>query len=71
MKLYELDRGLNFKIVGYDNEDSIFRLNNIDGMYSHCTHLASGSTQHIAAYTEIIPYVKDKYLGCTAPLCRY
>lgn len=60
MKLYELDRGLNFKIVGYDNEKSVFRLNNIDGMYSHCTHLDSGSTQHIAAYTEIIPCLEFK-----------
>jgi len=60
MKLYELDRGLNFRIAGYDNEEAVFRLNNIDVMYSHCTHLDSGATSHIATCTEIIPCLEYK-----------
>lgn len=54
MKLYELGRNEHFKIVGYDNEGSIFKLHHIDGMYSFCTD-SKGFIQHIAAHTEIIP----------------
>jgi hypothetical protein len=61
MKLYELNRGDNFKLT---EEPSIppdalegtaetkYKLNNIDGMYSHCRD-EQNNVYHFAAWTEV------------------
>lgn len=61
-RLYELRRGNLFKIV--DNnihvppgapevfKESVYKLHNIDGMFSFCTD-ENKQVVHIAAYTEV------------------
>lgn len=63
-KLYELPRNTLFRIVG-DTEifvppaappverGTVYKLHNIDGMYSYCTDTA-GNVFHIAAYSDVI-----------------
>lgn len=62
MKLYELHRGERFMlnidpvmppdISTYIDRARVYRLNNIDGMYSNVSD-AHGNTYHFAAWTEV------------------
>jgi hypothetical protein len=60
-KLYELHRKTQFKILEKAHvppdareaeQDMVYTLNSIDGMYSYCTG-ADGRVYHIAAFTEV------------------
>lgn len=62
MKLYELKRGTHFIVVDKETkvppaapivtQGDVLRLNNIDGMYSHCQDM-NGNVYHLAAWTEV------------------
>lgn len=52
MKLYELKRNTLFTLV---DDDRIYNLHHIDGMYSYVTD-AMNNVYHFAAWTEVTPY---------------
>jgi len=52
MKLYEVKRNTLFTLV---DDDRIYNLHNIDGMYSYVTD-AMNNVYHFAAWTEVEPY---------------
>lgn len=59
-KLYEVERGTVFSIPGVDD---LIYLHNLDGMYSYCTMFTGqhkGETAHIAAFTEVTPWIKKE-----------
>lgn len=60
-KLYDLERGAHFRVVhGLDvppdapevEFGTIYKLHNIDGMYSYCTD-KDGNVVHVAAYADV------------------
>ena len=59
-KLYELARGSLF-YCGMPNmadveEVQIYKLHNLDGMYSYCTNVKTGDVLHFAAYADVWEY---------------
>lgn len=61
MKLYELQQNTFFKMKenGHippdalqTNLETVYKLHNLDGMYSYCTDV-SGNVFHIAAFDEV------------------
>jgi hypothetical protein len=62
MKLYELKKGTWFNVVDKTTKvppgapkvraGFVYKLNNIDGMYSHCQDY-DGNVYHLAAWTEV------------------
>lgn len=71
LHLYDCERGTRFKLGQQTNErglrppgdctdvtDKVIRLNNLDGMYSHCT-LEDGTVVHIAADALVIIVSKE------------
>jgi hypothetical protein len=61
MKLHELAQGSYFRIQDGLNappgappvdKTMVYKLNNIDGMYSHC-HDDSGNVVHVVAWAEV------------------
>ena len=68
MKLYELERGSYFRILedGHIppdapevNMDEVYKLKNLDGLYSYCLD-SQGNVVHIAAYAEVVEVVYKK-----------
>lgn len=57
MKLYQLDRNQSFQIVGKE-DNGIYKLDHIDGMYSICYQGDTTTIVHLAAYSEIVPFPK-------------
>ena len=55
-KLYQLNRGAKFFVVGWTNDEPI-TLNRLDGMYSICTY--KGETAHIAGYAEVVEVINE------------
>ena len=61
-KLYELHRGECFQLLEHPKQppdimegadrNKMYILNNIDGMYSHCSD-TDGNVYHFAAWTEV------------------
>jgi len=69
-KLYECERGTKFQVheqaqtppdcLPAEN-NVVYRLRNIDGMYSYCTDI-EGNVVHIAAFTDV--EVLDEKVTC-------
>jgi hypothetical protein len=63
-KLYELPPNTRFKLLEQpkvppdsyevsDDSDVVYKLKNIDGMYSYCTDVETKEVHHFAAWTEV------------------
>jgi hypothetical protein len=63
-KLYELSPNTRFKLLeqpkvppdSYEVSDDsgvVYKLKNIDGMYSYCTNVKTKEVHHFAAWTEV------------------
>jgi len=64
-KLYELPPNTRFKLLeqpkvppdSYEVSDDscgvVYKLKNIDGMYSYCTNVETKEVHHFAAWTEV------------------
>jgi hypothetical protein len=66
MKLYELPRNSYFTFPD-DNTKQVFRLNNIDGMYSVCYDMQD-NLYHIAAFEEIEQFFPTKTVSNGKPI---
>ena len=63
--LYNLERFKLFRLADLEDTkvpvaaltpvDKVYKLHNIDGMYSYCTDVETQEVYHFAAWTEVIP----------------